>query len=388
MLFTKLHATNLYCFDNIEVDFTFPKKPVINPIPFEFVEGKERFNVKRVCILSGANASGKTSFGRVLCGIQNFIARKNLSPELQEAVFNKTTPARIVAEFVTVHDHTLHRVSISFQHKKASINSLMYGSVPIKKGESAVAVRKKLDAVLSGEEIDGSSRISFDEDDNTSERDAFNRLDFLSSCGWNYLFSRIEDTQNTNLSDLNKNVLFKVLKTFDPSVEEVTEAKARADGKNERAVGFNITFSNGDGAVIDMKGNATNPDRFSKGTFEGIKVATFITGLLHDAAGGMTFFLDEKMAYSHSDVEVHVLDLMIRLLHKNSQLFYTTHNCDILDMNLPVHSFLFFRKAGSVTEVVHPERSFNKNDRSLLNAMRNDIFRISPDSSLLDGIVK
>lgn len=35
---------------------------------------------------------------------------------------------------------------------------------------------------------------------------------------------------------------------------------------------------------------------------------------------------------------------MIDLLRPNGQLFFTTHNADILDMNLPKHSFTFLRK--------------------------------------------
>ena len=71
---------------------------------------------------------------------------------------------------------------------------------------------------------------------------------------------------------------------------------------------------------------------------------------------------------------------MISLLKKNSQLFFTSHNLDLLDLELPVHSFTFLKKCTTI-EVVHPEKIIKKNDISLRNAVINDVFSISPDIS-------
>lgn len=56
------------------------------------------------------------------------------------------------------------------------------------------------------------------------------------------------------------------------------------------------------------------------------------------------FYCDEKFSYIHSDIEKAILSVMIELLGKDTQLFFTTHNTDILDMQLPKHSYTFMKK--------------------------------------------
>ena len=74
---------------------------------------------------------------------------------------------------------------------------------------------------------------------------------------------------------------------------------------------------------------------------------------------------------------------MIESLPRNSQLFYTTHNYDILEMNLPSHSYTFLKKDG-YSEFIHPEKlGYNKNDRGLLSYVKNDVFGTRPN---LDSI--
>ena len=69
---------------------------------------------------------------------------------------------------------------------------------------------------------------------------------------------------------------------------------------------------------------------------------------------------------------------MIEFLHPNAQLFFTTHNLDLLEMNLPIHTFSFLRKKDKI-EVVYPTDYIQKNDISLRNAVKNDIFDIAPN---------
>ena len=93
------------------------------------------------------------------------------------------------------------------------------------------------------------------------------------------------------------------------------------------------------------------------------------------------------MAYTHSNLEQHILNLIISKLSPCSQFFYTTHNYDILDMGLPVHSFLFMRKNGNYSNIIQPEKIFNKNDRNLSNYVKNDYFNTLPDTSKLDTLL-
>ena len=74
-------------------------------------------------------------------------------------------------------------------------------------------------------------------------------------------------------------------------------------------------------------------------------------------------------------------------LSPTAQFFYTTHNYDVLDMGFPSHSFLFMRKEGNYTSIVQPENSFSKNDRSLINYVKNNYFNTLPDTSNLDKLM-
>ncbi|MDK7178494.1 hypothetical protein QP445_13820, partial [Micrococcus luteus] len=78
------------------------------------------------------------------------------------------------------------------------------------------------------------------------------------------------------------------------------------------------------------------------------------------------------------------LSLLIAHLPRHAQLFYTTHNYDVLDMNLPVHSYVFMSKDEEGTSIVQPEQIINKNDRSLLNYVKNNVFNTLPDMSKME----
>ena len=76
MIITDIRINNLYCFDDFYVDFSYPRKVNSSTIDYEFLEERPSFNIKRFCVIMGTNSSGKTSFGKVLCGIENFIVKK------------------------------------------------------------------------------------------------------------------------------------------------------------------------------------------------------------------------------------------------------------------------------------------------------------------------
>lgn len=66
------------------------------------------------------------------------------------------------------------------------------------------------------------------------------------------------------------------------------------------------------------------------------------------------------------------------MVGENGQLFFTTHNLNLLEMDLPVHSFTFLRKDSTI-EPIYPKDLIKKNDISLRNAVRNDVFNMAPD---------
>ena len=83
---------------------------------------------------------------------------------------------------------------------------------------------------------------------------------------------------------------------------------------------------------------------------------------------------------------------MIDYLKDNEQLIFTTHNTDILDLNLPKHSFAFLRKTVVDGEpkqsVIYASEILKRNTDSIRCAVENDVFESIPNDSLLDSLEK
>lgn len=81
---------------------------------------------------------------------------------------------------------------------------------------------------------------------------------------------------------------------------------------------------------------------------------------------------------------------MVERLGRNEQLIFTTHNTDMLDLNLPKHAFAFLRKEIDGGEykvtVIFASDILKRNTDSVKCAMENDVFRSLPDASLLDEL--
>ncbi len=392
MIFTRVSLKNLYCFDGIDIDLTFPRTVKASPIDGEFLDGRPSFHFKRVCILAGANASGKTSFGKILCGIQNCMKHKSVSGYyLANGIADKTTVAEFTVEYVTPEDHRLHSLCVRFNSEK--IVFIEYANVYIRKIDSNSSARLRLCDVLKKKEqnkrntryvcVDYSKKIDeyLAQEAHLLELNVFHNR----SLGWNYVLSESHEgnfLKADDIQNLQLNVLKNILCTFDPSIQTVNEYISLEDNDTSH---FEIVFRNDDRILIDKKGGITQQNRLSRGTCEAIKIAHFYSWVLSNRDS--TFYLDEQMAFTHSELEQAMLNLIIDKLSRYSQFFYTTHNYDILELNLPVHSYLFFRKTGECSESICPADEFKKNDRSLLNYIKNDAFRTLPSINLLDDLL-
>ena len=402
MIITRLNIDNLYGFSNIEIDLSYKRKNSKSSIPNEFLPERPNFNFKRVCIISGTNASGKTSLGKVICGLENFLRRKNIIKYLN-AICDKTRPASVLIEFVTPSDNIMHQLELDFIDSSVAIRKLKYITIPIGIKDSCVTMRKRIETIKKrgknhngiyiDSEIFGISR-AFDE---------FSEVE-IDDLGWMFMFSenKIEDRVNA-AHHASQDLVFRILNSFDSSIKSVdavipqSETKKLNKSKNKKGVsditGYIIKFHNNDSVLINVSGEIAgsqeSANRFSKGTYDAIKLTNFIGRVIVEGKTkeSCTHFLDEQMAYSHSYLEQHILNLIIEKLSPTAQFFYTTHNYDVLDMGFPSHSFLFMRKDGNYTSIVQPENSFSKNDRSLINYVKNNYFNTLPDTSNLDKLM-
>ena len=73
MILLNIRLNNIYGFRDFTADFTYPKKVVNSFIEDEHLAGRPRFRYKKAVVLIGANATGKTSFGKALLRIFRYI---------------------------------------------------------------------------------------------------------------------------------------------------------------------------------------------------------------------------------------------------------------------------------------------------------------------------
>lgn len=387
MIFTHLYIDNFYNFHDTAIDFTLKRELKDSIIEGEYLEDCPKFRFKRVCILSGGNASGKTSLGHILHHIQHFI----LSPNIKLNKINyKNRVGVLRAEFVFPQTNTIHYLEIEESNVSEDFPVITYAQIPILQNNTVNSARKRLQSYIEKQGESNIEGVFYTNKEDPSQLYSFK--DIRSLVGKNlffyYMFSHNVEKNKIIVDNISTNILEKILKTFDSSIVSVDEIFTK-----DILEGYSIHFSNKDSILIGKNGEMPNTDRLSKGTFDSIHVAEFVAYILDisnmedNLNTCATYFLDEKMAYSHSELEQAIINLIIQKMGRYSQFFYTTHNYDILDMNLPVHSYLFLRKNGDQAQFVQPESQFTKNDRSLLSYVKNDIFNTVPDISLLDDLL-
>lgn len=90
-----LRCDNLFMFKDFSIDFTYKKQRKNRK--FEICEQDALFPdsqifVKKRLLILGGNASGKTTFGKLLCAINNYIIGREVKPgalNLYRALYDK-----------------------------------------------------------------------------------------------------------------------------------------------------------------------------------------------------------------------------------------------------------------------------------------------------------
>lgn len=358
---------NFYAFRNFHMNLTYPKKIVGSSIKEEHLADRPNFRYKKVNVIMGANASGKTTFGHMLMSIFNFIDKKNyelitdaISDYSKEASFtldmaSKNNIFYRVACTITPSvdgDYSTENVKLAIRHENIAIKDSY---------ESCV---KRMESVEY-----------FPEDSYIEELEKMGSLDWL--------FEYPRDTKRIlNLPDKDEKfrfVLESILKALDPSIQKVEMSQ---DVKNAYVIRHQ------DKSIILQSGERFDTNLLSSGTKAGVEVASVVASLIQKRY--TFYYCDEKFSYIHSDIEKAILSLMIEYLRPNDQLFFTTHNTDVLDMTLPKHSFTFLRKNVDDVECpitcVDASSLLKRSTDSLKNAVENDLFSSAPAVDLIYAI--
>lgn len=359
MIVLNLKLDRIYGFEDFEINFTYPKKVVNSIIEDEYLEGRERFRYKKAIILMGANATGKTSLGKALLKIITYINTGNPAV-LYDMVAGNTGTFSI--DFVN-EGFVLHRLSANIDVVSSEVE-ISYASAKIDKMDSYEKCVMKL------------------EDHTVEATVTINALKKLIG-PVSYRFAYPEIETSILLDDIDREVLLKTLRavigTLDPTLKEVTISKDLKDT-------FIIKRKNTE--IIIQEGKLLNREVLSSGTAEGIDVALFLASML--AKDKTFYYCDEHFSYIQSDIEKRIFGLMMDRIANNEQLIFTTHNTDMLDLNLPKHSYMFLRKYVEDGEckvsVVSASDVLKRNTDSIRNAVENDVFGSLPDDSLLDEL--
>lgn len=357
MIICKIYLDNIYCFDDFSYDFIYPKKIVNSSIEKEYLEKAPNFKYRKVNILIGSNASGKTSFGKSLLDILILLKKKQLSYQMM--VNDKDKDAHFIIEIVDDNYIFYYVEGIIKNEKDINIKLI---KEEIKPTDSYKSIKGRID-----EKIDKTNFISYLELDN----------DFAFS--WHFEFPFTDNNLQTvdlSLLDFSEDeyleILNRILKTLDPSIISVTKSK-----EIDRCI------------IINMKNRAIPIEHLrlirdiqylSSGTKYGLILADLVAGLKFERFN--LNYVDEQFSYINSDIEISLLSKMVDLLKDCSQLFFTTHNLDVLEMKFPKHTFNFLENGKKIRMINASERII-KNNVSVRNSYENDRFENLPDCGLI-----
>ena len=358
MIILNIKLKHVYGFDDFQMNFTYPRKLSVSLIGEEALAGRERFRYKKAIILMGTNATGKTSLGRALLKI--FSSVKEANEAFLRDLYSGDQPAEFLVDFVN-EGHTLHRLKGSV--KGEDVNLHYYSAEIGEKDSYEMAVEKLTDRTA---------------DLNGNIKELKKQVGVLE-----YRFAYPEIETSLRVSDVKKDALLKTLRavigTLDPTLTNISIAKDLKDS---------FVIRRRSKEIIIQEGKLLNRELMSSGTAEGIDVAVFLASMLSNR--NCFYYCDEHFSYIQSDIEKRIFGLMVERLGANEQLIFTTHNTDMLNLNLPKHTFAFMRKEIDDTDykvtVSFASDYLKRHTDSVKCAMENDVFGSLPDDSLLDDL--
>lgn len=66
MIIMDIKVDNLYAFKDFHINMSYPKKIVGSTIKEEYLRERPNFRYKKVNVIMGSNATGKTSLGKLI----------------------------------------------------------------------------------------------------------------------------------------------------------------------------------------------------------------------------------------------------------------------------------------------------------------------------------
>lgn len=365
MIIMDVKVDNLYALKNFHMNMSYPKKIVDSTVPGEYLEDRPNFRYKKVNIIMGGNATGKTSLGKLLMLFANYF-RDGEYGRFTRIIEDRKRDASLSVDFVTC-DEILCR----FEMHIAAKENEEYGEEDVNIRISGTEIGKRDNYEICAARLDRDEGEEFP-------------YDKIKTNGWIFSYpydaSKSKTYRSIESDSRYLHILEQVLKTLDPSIREVIKVK---ELENTYAIKLNHQ------SVIIKDGQIVDTQLLSSGTKAGLDISYIIASLICDMHD--LYYCDELFSYVNSDVEKACLSIIIDKLNGKKQLFFTTHNVDILDMQLPKHSFTFLKKNVENKEkpiqCVYVSDFLKRNTDSLKSAVENDLFCTAPDLDRLYELI-
>ncbi len=384
MIILRIACDNIYMFQKFNLDLTYNRR-INHPLAQnDLLFPNSRIKVRKNLVIMGANASGKTTFGKLLRFVLNYINGKSFEHAPDDVIAgiqcNKKKPATFEIEFVI--DHIAYLLKAEFDNQRLIHEELLYCG--INTSDNITALREK----LASRRIDPGHNITPEKtrtglasvlfSSNPTETTDFIKRHISYSFRISLFRSNsIDYPISPNIERINR-----ILPRIDNSVKQVEGLLGSKDKTKTNS--YLIKFTNGDLLTVPDGDLRHCGERLSHGTFESINFISLLDDLQSEDYNGV-FYVDEQLSHIHSELEAYLIRQAFLQKKDTNQLFFTTHNIEILDLNIPVNSFIFFhRDKKGWNEAIFPSNRLNKNDRSLRGYYENDYFGILPDYSILD----
>ncbi len=406
MLLLKLECSNFFLFKDLSLDFTYPRKLNSEIAKNDEIFPGSKIKVRKHIVVMGANASGKTTLGELLCLIYNFLIARDVGSlsDLSQSINDTNRPASFTIEFSI--QNTAYRLSATFD-KDGLLKETLTQSHILKK-HNIFELRHHLDT---------DNPQKYDRNKNSEFSPGFysyllrlRKNENLISCFraeiqfW-FILSAFQNNAigQSGFPSLDASLIAKLLPILDNSIQSVnplypkfssiptsssnTTTNENIPSLEEQPKSCRIIFKNGQQKDISLEDiTELRMTHLSQGTIETITFSSVLSFLRE--SGHATVFVDEFLSHMHSELEKYIIWLSFLLKKEDSQLFFTTHNTEVCDLRLPTHSFLFLkREKDGTNSALWANSRLIKNDRNFRSYYENDYFDVLPDYSDLASVL-
>lgn len=374
MIVLNLKLDNILAFKDFEVNFSYPRKLKKTLIEGEHLRTIPTFRYKKLVVLIGSNATGKTSLIKLIWRISLFLHRKNPS-FLDSLISENNEHGNIEIDFVNEYDDVaiLYRAKIRIIKNNVNNQNIVEVAMYSKKLTEGDSYENSINELDNHEYVFESWQVALQE--------------FYDNFGWQVVLPSTEELFDKFYihADINESekddyldILNNVMKTLDPAIKNVFHSKDAADA-------IVIEYSDERKVLIQNGNDISSIPLLSSGTKYGVEISNILFSIKNHRNG--LYLVDEQFSYVTADIETAILAKMTALLNSGEQLFFTTHNSNILELGFPFHSFYFMKKTiidgAPIINVSCASELENRNNVSPKNMFDNDAFGTAPN---VDGI--